>query len=200
VIGEGAAAGVVDGGGVGQLQAGGVLDQHGAGVGDDLGAQHVGRAGDVHLPTVGQRLAVQRIAAGEIQFAAGLDRYGTTGDAALPAGAGIRTKDDLGARLEDDTTTGNAVRVCYPDLDVQRAALEVDRSGIGEAREPLDITALPQIDRAGIGDDALIDRRHRLVASSSSSSLVPTLTVPKFLRIESALMSNVVPIVSDAPD
>src|SRR4029079_17466187 len=36
VIGDGAAAGVVDGGGVGQLQPGGVLDQHGAGVGEDV--------------------------------------------------------------------------------------------------------------------------------------------------------------------
>src|SRR3977135_512386 len=34
VIGDGAAAAAVDGGGVGQLQAGGVLDQHGAGVGE----------------------------------------------------------------------------------------------------------------------------------------------------------------------
>jgi len=45
VIGEGAAAGVVDGGGVGQLQAGGVLDQHGAGVGEAVVVEHQGVGG-----------------------------------------------------------------------------------------------------------------------------------------------------------
>ena len=150
---DAAAAGVVDGAGVNEQRAGNIDI---AGVGDGLVKQLVAAAAGVDLTGIAEMTVLQEVVALKLQRT--VDGNGAPGDCADNAGAveGIGAQRHRRAGIDGDLARSGEQEIGDVDEHVERATLDIDRPGIGDAAVALKVTTLPEIDRTGVHQHALV--------------------------------------------